>query len=102
MSQHSVKIGSISNPYLWPLDGGGFISPDRLVAVGKYRSAPIQRAAKAAKTTNQLVDLTFGKACEWVLFMDSGHIVLCSSPMPFALVDDPEMTEFIIKSHREE
>ena len=102
MNKFTSNLGGVPIPYLWPLDGGGFISPDRMVAVGRYQSAPIRRAAKAAKNANKLVDLTFGKACQWVLFMDSGHVILCSAPMPVAMIDDPQYTEFIIKSHGEE
>ena len=102
MSIFTSELDRIRIPYLWPLDGGGFISPDRLVAAGKYQSAPIRRAAKTAKNENKLIDLTFGKACHWVLFMDSGHVILCSAPMPVAMVDDPQFTDFIIQSHGEE
>jgi regulator of extracellular matrix RemA (YlzA/DUF370 family) len=101
MNQSGTSLGGLPTPYLWPLDDAGFILPDRLVAVGRYRSAPIQRAARTAKRTNHLVDLTYGKACQWVLFMDSGHVVLCSAPMPVAMIDDPGFIDYLINSHGE-
>jgi regulator of extracellular matrix RemA (YlzA/DUF370 family) len=91
----------LKTPYLWPLDKGGFIATDRIVAVGKYQSAPIYRAVKKAKLNNQLIDLTYGQTSYWALFMDSGHIVLCSDPMPVAIIDDPEFINFVIESKGE-
>ena len=88
-------------PYLWPLDGGGFVATDRIVAVGKYRSAPIRRSANEAKRKGRLVDLTYGKSSEWVLFLDSGHLVLSSGAIPFMIIDEPEFTDFLIRSHGE-
>jgi regulator of extracellular matrix RemA (YlzA/DUF370 family) len=88
-------------PYLWPLGQGGLIDPDRLVAVGRYHSAPIHRAAKAAEKAHRLIDLTYGKACIWVLFMDSGHVVLCSDAVPLLVLDDPDFTHLIINHHGE-
>lgn len=74
-------------PYLWPLGPGGLVQPDRVVAVGAWSSAPIRRAARFAKSEGRLVDLTYGKATKWVLFLDSGHIVLTSAPMPVTAVE---------------
>lgn len=80
-------------PYLWPVGEGGMVQPDRVVAVGLWRSAPIRRAARKAKQDGKLIDLTYGKACIWVLFLDSGHLVLASEPMPVGTLDiDEEVT----------
>jgi regulator of extracellular matrix RemA (YlzA/DUF370 family) len=52
------------------------IAPDRVVAAGRWESAPVRRAARKAKGEGRLIDLTYGHACQWVFFMDSGHVVL--------------------------
>lgn len=76
--------------------GGGLIARERIIAVGRWDSAPLRRAAQVARAENRLIDLTFGYACQSVIFMDSGHIVLTPStylypePIPFeATADDP-------------
>lgn len=74
----------IKRPYLWPVGEGGMVQPDRVIAVGRWESSPIRRAARQARTEGLLIDLTFGKACKWVLFLDSGHLALASYPMPVA------------------
>ena len=74
-------------PYLWPAGDGGMVEPNRVVAVGRWSSAPIRRAARQAKTDGRLIDLTYGKACIWVLYLDSGHLVLATQPMPVASID---------------
>jgi regulator of extracellular matrix RemA (YlzA/DUF370 family) len=100
--KHAEKSpASAPVPYLWPLGEGGLIAPDRLVAVGRFHSAPVHRAAKAAEKAHRLIDLTYGKACIWVLFMDSGHLVLCSEPMPLMVLDDPAFIQEVIESHGE-
>lgn len=63
-------------PELWPVGEGGYVAAARLVAVGRLDSAPIRRAVRKAKVEGRLVDLSFGKACHWVFFLDSGHIIL--------------------------
>jgi regulator of extracellular matrix RemA (YlzA/DUF370 family) len=75
-------------PYLWPVGRGGMVDPDRVVAVGLWSSAPIRRAARNAKNQNRLIDLTYGQLTRWVLFLDSGHLVLASKAMPVTVVDD--------------
>ncbi|MEW5939913.1 MAG: DUF370 domain-containing protein [Chloroflexota bacterium] len=55
---------------------GGSLAAKRVVAVGRWESAPIRRAARQARKEGRLIDLTFGKACRWVFFLDSGHVVL--------------------------
>ncbi len=77
-------------PYLWPVGDGGMIEPNRVVAAGRWSSAPIRRSARQAKHDGRLIDLTYGKACIWVLYLDSGHLVLASQPMPVASIDIDE------------
>jgi len=89
-------------PYLWPAGEGGMVAPDRVIVAGRWDSAPVRRAARKAKTEGRLIDLTFGRACVWVMFLDSGHVVLASVPMPVATLDDEEYDEFIIRKHGEE
>lgn len=48
----------------------------RVVAVGRWDSAPIRRLTRQARKEGRLIDLTYGRACYWVFFMDSGHVVL--------------------------
>lgn len=55
---------------------GGSIVFKRVVAIAKWNSAPVRRAVRLARQDGRLVDLTYGHACKWVFFMDSGHIVL--------------------------
>jgi regulator of extracellular matrix RemA (YlzA/DUF370 family) len=58
---------------------GGRVAMSRVLAVGKWESAPIRRAARKAKTEGRLIDLTYGYACKWALFLDSGHVVLATA-----------------------
>jgi len=55
---------------------GGSVHFNRIVAIGTWQSEPIRRAARMAKQDGRLIDLTYGYACKWVFFMDSGHVVL--------------------------
>lgn len=55
---------------------GGRVASERVVAVGRYTSMPIRRAVRLARKEGRLIDLTFGRACRWVFFLDSGHLVL--------------------------
>ena len=55
---------------------GGVVDMNRLVAAGRYKSAPMKRAVRKAREENRLVDLTYGQTCEWVLFMENGFLVL--------------------------
>lgn len=80
----------VKSPYLWPVGDGGMVQPERVVAVGRWSSAPIRRAARQAKLEGSLIDLTYGKACKWVLYLDSGHLVLASHPVPMAIVESME------------
>lgn len=59
---------------------GGLVAHRRIVAAGRWDSAPIRRAARRARDEGRLIDLTYGYACQWVLFLDSGHLVLSREP----------------------
>lgn len=80
--------GFANRPYLWPVGKGGMVAPERIVAAGRWDSAPIRRAARQAAEQGKLIDLTYGRACVWVLFLDSGHLALATDPMPVA-ADEP-------------
>lgn len=54
----------------------GSLALRRVVAVGRWDSAPIRRAVRQARKEGRLIDLTYGQACRWVYFLDSGHVVL--------------------------
>lgn len=54
----------------------GSLAMRRVIAIGKYDSAPIRRAVRQARKDGRLIDLTYGRACRWVYFLDSGHVVL--------------------------
>jgi regulator of extracellular matrix RemA (YlzA/DUF370 family) len=77
-------------PFLWPVGPFGLVAPERVLAAARWDSAPIRRAARRAREAGRLIDLTFGRACKWVLFLDSGHIVLAAVPMPVAVLDNGE------------
>lgn len=66
---------------LWTVGPGGQLAFGRVIAVGRWDSAPIRRAARQARTEGRLIDLTYGHACRWVFFMDSGHVVLGSQDL---------------------
>lgn len=57
---------------------GGSVARKRIVAVGRFDSTPIRRAANQARKEGRLIDLTYGRACKWVFFLDSGHVVLAT------------------------
>lgn len=93
---------SHSVPYLWPVGIAGLVAPERVIVAGRWESAPIRRAAHKAKTEGRLIDLTYGRACKWVLFLDSGHLVLAAVPMPVAILDDEEYDQYILRKYGEE
>lgn len=62
----------------WEAGQGGLVAHRRIVAMGRWSSAPMQRAARQARREGRLIDLTYGHACQWVLFLDSGHVVLAA------------------------
>jgi regulator of extracellular matrix RemA (YlzA/DUF370 family) len=86
-----AKQKQIRPPYLWPVGPAGLVAPERVLAAGRWESAPVRRAARNAKSEGRLIDLTFGRACKWVLFLDSGHLVLAAVPMPVAVLEDGEL-----------
>lgn len=61
---------------------GGLVALGRVVALGKWESAPLRRAARQARAEGRLIDLTYGYACRWVIFLDSGHVVLGTERFP--------------------
>lgn len=63
---------------LMDVDIGGSVAWRRVVAVGRFDSTPIRRAVNQARKEGSLIDLTYGRACKLVLFLDSGHVVLAS------------------------
>jgi regulator of extracellular matrix RemA (YlzA/DUF370 family) len=91
--------GKSSSPVpLWSAGPGGLIAREHVVAVGRWESAPIRRAAQQARKDGRLIDLTYGYACKSVVFMDSGHVVLAATsyfwpePVPFQPTPDDERT----------
>lgn len=91
-----------SVPYLWPVGLAGLVAPERVIVAGRWESAPIKRAVRKAKAEGRLIDLTYGRACKWVLFLDSGHLVLSSIPMPVAVWDDEQYDQFVLRKYGEE
>lgn len=63
------------------------VAPERVIAIGRYDSAPVRRAARLADQQGRLINLTYGQACIWVIFLDSGHLALASEPMPVTAMD---------------
>jgi extracellular matrix regulatory protein A len=63
---------------LWEAGLGGLVARERIIAIGRWSSAPLRRAARRAAQEGKLIDLTYGRACKWVIFLDSGHIVLAT------------------------
>jgi len=90
-----------SIPYLWPVGKAGLVAPERVIVAGRWESAPIKRAARKAKIENRLIDLTYGRACKWVLFLDSGHLVLAAVPMPVTVLDDADFDEIFFNIYGE-
>jgi regulator of extracellular matrix RemA (YlzA/DUF370 family) len=76
-------MGMEIDGWFWEAGHGGMVARERIVAVGRWSSAPMQRAARRARQEGRLIDLTYGHACQWVLFLDSGHLVLATNePAP--------------------
>ena len=61
------------------LGPGGVVARKRIVASGRFDSAPIRRAVYQARKEGRLIDLTYGRACKWVFFLDSDHVVLTAT-----------------------
>ncbi len=77
-----------TNPYLWPVGKGGLVAPNRIVAIGMYKSAPVRRIVRQAESANLLIDLTYGEVSKWAIFLDSGHVVLATGPLPGTFWDE--------------
>jgi regulator of extracellular matrix RemA (YlzA/DUF370 family) len=92
-----------SVPYLWPVGMAGFVAPERVIVAGRWESAPVRRAVHKAKAEGRLIDLTYGRACKWVIFLDTGHLVLTSVPMPVAVLGDDfdETIQSVMQQHGE-
>lgn len=58
---------------------GGWVAFNRVVAAGRWSSAPIRRAALQAKAQNRLIDLSYNQARYWVLFLDTGQVAVMSA-----------------------
>lgn len=54
---------------------GGAVAGDRVVAVARADSAPVRRALSYAEERGLLIDLTYGRQAQAVVFLDSGHVV---------------------------
>lgn len=59
------------------LGHGGFIIPQRVVAIAGAKSAPIIRLLKATDPS-RIIDLTYGYPRRSVVIMDNGYVVLSS------------------------
>jgi hypothetical protein len=55
---------------------GSFVLINHVIAVAKPDSAPIKRIINEARDQGKLVDATYGKRTEAVIFTDSGHVIL--------------------------
>lgn len=96
------RLPAAAGPYLWPVGEGGLVAPQHVLAAGLWGSVPIRRAARRARAEGRLIDLTYGKACLWVLFLDSGHLVLATEPVPLAVVEDAGLDRLILEKHGEQ
>ncbi len=85
---------------LWAAGPGGLIARERVIAIGRWESAPIRRAAQQARKAGRLIDLTYGYACKCVVFMDTGQVVLTATrhfwpePTPFEPTEDDPRTVY--------
>lgn len=53
---------------------GGAVAGERVVAAARADSAPVRRAVRRASERGLLIDLTYGRQVQTVLFLDSGHV----------------------------
>lgn len=72
------------------IGAAGSLAMRRVVAMGRFDSAPIRRAVRQARKEGRLIDLTYGHACRWVYFLDSGHVVL--GTRSFAMNEESEVS----------
>ena len=64
---------------------GGAVAGERVVAVAQADSAPVRRAVRHAAERGPLIDLTYGRQVQAVLFLDSGHVArVAIEPEEFA------------------
>lgn len=77
-----------NTPNLWTIGKGGMVAPDRVIAIGLWKSAPVRRLTRHAKSAGRLIDLTYGEACKWAVFLDTGHVVLAAGPLPGTFLDE--------------
>jgi hypothetical protein len=68
---------------LLPLGLGGVIAVNRVLAIANPNSAPIRRLVSRANEEGLVINMTYGRKIEAVIFLDSGHIVLA----PFGPVE---------------
>lgn len=101
-SAHPTPNVRVRYPHLWPVGAGGLVATQRVVAVGRWSSAPIRRAARAARAENRLIDLTCGEACRWVIFLDTGQVALATEPAPVSVIDDDSFDQYLIQRYGEE
>jgi hypothetical protein len=52
----------------------------------------MKRAAREARKQGHLIDLTFGNACQSVVFFDSGHVALAAADCSRWLLSRRRMT----------
>lgn len=55
---------------------GNYVLADRVIAVVNPESSPIKRLVQEAKSSNHLIDSTYGRRTRAVLIMDNGDVVL--------------------------
>jgi len=75
-------FGSKSFSTFWLAGAGGVVAAERIIAAARYDSAPIRRMVRKARGEGRLIDLTYGQAIRWVLFLDDDHVVLASKRLP--------------------
>lgn len=69
--------GSVASPVI--IAEGGWVAFNRVVAAGRWSSAPIRRAVARAKAENRLIDLSYNQPRYWVLFLDTGQVAVVSA-----------------------
>ncbi len=62
------------------LDGIGYVSAARVIAIGKAGSAPLRRLL-AALPPEKVVVLTGGRRRQSVMLLDTGHAVVTALPV---------------------
>ncbi|MGB9614634.1 MAG: extracellular matrix/biofilm biosynthesis regulator RemA family protein [Fervidobacterium sp.] len=62
------------------LNDSVFIVKDRVLAVVPVSSTISRRIRASNQLGGKMVNLTYGKECQSIIFMDSGHSLLLSEP----------------------